>query len=711
MKTIRLLGPMLLFAVLTVTPGCRSNDPSKTEPGAANTRSVQTFYVATNGNDAWSGRRPARSPAGTDGPFATIERALKAARDFRAQPGMTGQRVTIFLRQGTWFLDQPLVLKAQDSFTTISAFKKEEPRISGGQRISGWTETVQEGRTLWVADVPRRSGKPLNFHQLWVNGGRAVRARHPDSGYLKVRELPDATPEWMHGHSRFGFAPGDIPSMAGATNAEVVVMNRWVESRLPIAGVDEEKRIVSFGKRSVFQLQTEDLYYLEGAMAHLNVPGEWCLDPAKSRVYYVPGAGERINTAEIIAPLLQQVVRFEGSGKPGDIIEGVVVQGITFSHTEWYFPDSGAGKTEFWPGPVTGVGGFGQAAVGVPGAVWAAGMRDSEFRNCRFTNLGTYGLELARGCATDRVVRCEFGDLGAGGIKIGETAIHKSPDDHTVGIEVSDCHIHDGGKVFHSAIGIWIGQSSNNLLTHNLIHDFYYTGISIGWTWGYGENLATNNLVTFNHVHHIGKKSDGDGPILSDMAGIYTLGMQPGTRIINNLWHDVAGLRYGGWGIYFDEGSSSILAQSNVVYRTTHGGFHQHYGATNQVWNNIFAFARDFQVQRSRPEPHISFSFKTNVVYFDTGTLLGGTWDNNNYEMDWNVYYDARPEGRQKPFPLGYGTWEKWQAGGHDKHSVIGDPLFLSPQQYDFHLQKGSPALKQGFQAIDLHSVGIREPK
>ena len=82
--------------------------------------------------------------------------------------------------------------------------------------------------------------------------------------------------------------------------------------------------------------------------------------------------------------------------------------------------------------------------------------------------------------------------------------------------------------------------------------------------------------MEFNHVHHIGVKSDGDGPILSDMGGIYTLGFQAGTRIRNNVWHDIAGLRYGGWGIYFDEGSSGIVAESNIVYRTTHeGDFHQ----------------------------------------------------------------------------------------------------------------------------------------
>src|SRR5256714_15485853 len=196
--------------------------------------------------------------------------------------------------------------------------------------------------------------------------------------------------------------------------------------------------------------------------------------------------------------------------------------------------------------------------------------------------------------------------------------------------------------MFHRAIGIGIGQSPGNHLSHILIHDFYYTGIAIGWTWVYGPACASNNLVAFNHVHHIGVRSDGDGPILSDMGGIYTLGKQPGTRIINNLWHDIAGLRYGGWGIYFDEGSSGIIAESNVVYRTTHGGFHQHYGETNSVWNNVFAFGRDQQLQRTRVEPHLSFSFETNIIYFDSGDLLAGDWSLDSYQMDRNLYFDTR---------------------------------------------------------------------
>jgi hypothetical protein len=190
------------------------------------------------------------------------------------------------------------------------------------------------------------------------------------------------------------------------------------------------------------------------------------------------------------------------------------------------------------------------------------------------------------------------------------------------------------------------------------------------------------------------------------MGGIYTLGKQPGTVIRNNLWHDIAATRYGGWGIYFDEGTSGILAESNVVYRTTHGGFHQHYGETNVVRNNIFAFARDHQLQRTRPEPHSSFTFTNNIVYYDSGSLLAGDWSGDNYQMDGNLYFDARPDANPEQLRLGPCTWQEWQQRGHDQHSLVADPLFIAPGENDFRLQATSPAFKLGFQPIDLSHVG-----
>jgi hypothetical protein len=669
------------------------------------------FYVAPKGNDQWSGSRASPNWGKTDGPFATFPRALEAARTWRKSAGAKGDvAATIYFGAGTHLLTNALVLRPEDSGLTLAGLPKERPLLSGGRRITGWKQIERVGKKMWAAEVPEVRTGSWFFHELWVNGRRAVRARYPNKGYLKIANLLDARPDWTRGQTRFRYAPDDIKAWPSITEGEVVVMNRWVDSRLPVFSVDEPERVINFSKRSVFALEEGDLYYLEGTREALDEPGEWYLDRHQATLYYLPRGGESLKKMEAFAPVLAQVLRFEGRPEQNQFVSHVIVRGLTFSHTEWCFPEGFAkDKSTIFPTPKPDVGGFGQAEIGVPGAVWGEGVKDSVFENCAFKNLGNYGLELARGCQNNRILRCEFSELGAGGIKLGETAIRTGQSDQTRANEIRDCQIHDGGKMFHSAIGVWIGQSPDNQIVHNLIHDFYYTGISIGWTWGYGPALASNNLVAFNHVHHIGIKSDGDGPILSDMAGIYTLGMQPGTRILNNLWHDMAGVRYGGWGIYFDEGTSGIIAASNVVYRTTHGGFHQHYGETNILRNNIFAFARDQQLQRTRVEPHISFSFETNIVYFDSGVLLGSDWSQDKYQMDWNVFYDARSAAKPEAMMFANVPLAQWRARGHDLHSLIADPLFVAPEKYDFRFRADSPATKLGFQPIDLGHVGISE--
>lgn len=672
----------------------------------ADAESVQNnvvFYVATDGSDEWSGKLPSPNQSKTDGPLATLQGARHAIRELkRQQGGALNQPVTVFFRGGSYFLKTPISLAPEDSGTekspiTYAAYQNEPVIISGGRRISGWKRVTVKDKQLWAAEVPEAPEGKWFFRQLWVNGQRRFRARHPNKGYMKVAEVPEATPQtpWNEGQRRFRFQEGDVKSWETAIDAEVRVMTRWVESHLPISSIDETERTITFGKRSVFRLDPGDPYYVEHAFELLDEPGEWYLDRKTGTLYYMPMPDETLNEAEVIAPVLGQLFRFEGKPESGQFVEHLMFKDLSFSHAEWWFPE---GFQAHWPKP--DVGGFPQAAVGVPGAVYGEGVRHCSFEACVFAGLGTYALELSRGCKHNRIVNCQIFDLGAGGIKIGETAIRESEAEQTHGNEISGCHIHDGGLIFHSAIGIWIGQSYDNRLTHNQIHDFYYTGISIGWTWGYGQTLAKGNIVEYNHIHHIGVRSDGDGPILSDMGGIYTLGMQPGTVVQFNLFHDIAAIRYGGWGIYFDEGSTHILAENNVVYRTTHGGFHQHYGRENIVRNNIFAFGRDWQIQRSRPEDHLSFSFERNIVCWREGKLLSGNLGNFNIAFDHNIYWHQSGSGGE--IQCGNLSWDEWREKGMDKNSIIADPMFVAPEKDDFRLKPDSPAIKMGFIPFEL---------
>jgi hypothetical protein len=73
----------------------------------------------------------------------------------------------------------------------------------------------------------------------------------------------------------------------------------------------------------------------------------------------------------------------------------------------------------------------------------------------------------------------------------------------------------------------------DNTLAHNDIDHLFYSGISLGWSWDLGPVAAHNNLVEYNHRHDIGQG------LLSDMGGIYTLGISPGTVLPYNRIHDV----------------------------------------------------------------------------------------------------------------------------------------------------------------------------
>ncbi len=661
-----------------------------------------TFFVGPDGNDAWSGRIAARNAQGSDGPFATLTHARNAVR--AAKRGTGGQALSaieVDVRAGVYFLDARLVLGPEDSGSptcpiTWTAYAGESPIVSGGRPIRQWEHGTLNGHAVWIAKLGDTAQGKRAFRELWVNGQRRQRARLPKKDYFEVAATlkEPGSSEYKGGHA-FAFRGADLRAWPGAAGVgEVIVFNRWVESRLPIASIDEEKHHVTCGKAAVFELVPGDPYYIENVPETLSEPGEWCLDRSGT-LWYCPMPGEEIGKADALAPNLTQLLRLEGDPAAGHFLDRLTFRGITFSHSEWYY-DRDEGKEA---AGLASASGFNQAAHGVAAAISARGAHGCVFDHCTVEHVGNYAVDLEAGCRDDRILGCRFMDLGGGGVKIGETELHGDSPLATFGNEVSNSVIADGGHLFASAIGVWIGQSHDNRILHNDIHGFYYTGISIGWTWGYGPAESGGNLIESNDIHHIGMHADGEKPVLSDMGGIYTLGNEKGTIIRLNRFHDIAGLRYGGWGIYFDEGTADILAENNLVYRTTHGGFHQHYGKNNQVRNNIFAMGRDMQLQRTRLEGHRSFTFEHNIVWWQSGPLLSGDWKRMETVFDHNTYWMA--DGREIRFAGR--TFAHWQEGGEDQHSQIADPHFIAPRRGDFNFKEGPPA---GFAPFDLSQVG-----
>ncbi len=46
---------------------------------------------------------------------------------------------------------------------------------------------------------------------------------------------------------------------------------------------------------------------------------------------------------------------------------------------------------------------------------------------------------------------------------------------------------------------------------------------------------------------------------------------------------------------------------------------------------------------------------------------------------------------------------------GYDEHTVFADPMFVDPERGDYRLKPESPALKLGFQPIDVSEIEPRK--
>jgi hypothetical protein len=698
------------------------------------------LFVAANGNDGWSGRLAAPNKDKSDGPLATLAGARDRIREWKGLGPKSksptpilalSEPLTVWIRGGRYELTTPVVFDARDTYpVTYAAYRSEKPVFDGGRRITGWKPATVNGCAAWVADLPDVAAGRWAFRELFVNGRRAPRPRLPEKGLWRMESVPGMPlpAGWgKGGQTQFVAAPGHARPMANLGDVEVVYVHFWIEERSPLAALEPESRLVTMARPSRTALvgshgaQLAD-YYFDNVFEALRKPGQWYLDRAAGKLYYLPRRGETPEKTEIVAPVCLQFLALLGKPDEGRFVEFLRFRGLTFRHSDWRHPSAdgakvlGASNPESEGPPFSRRHSRGkdaaasQAACDVPGVITLEGARNCAVEDCTLEHIGWYGVEIGDGCRAIRVVGNTIRDLGAGGVKVnGAAARDERPQRETGMCRITDNTIAAGGRIFHSAVGVLSMHAFGMVITHNHIHDLYYSGISCGWEWGYQENVSRDNRIERNHIHDIGQG------LLSDMGGIYTLGVQPGTVIRGNLVHGVRSAHYGGWCIYPDEGSSHELIEDNVCYDADRQAFHQHYGRENVVRNNIFAFGGEAVATYSRADDHVGMTFANNLFVTDGKPVFAAGYQHQfadrRLRSDLNLFFDVSG----KPLTCQDGGnrrigWKAWLAFGHDAHSLVKDPGFRNWKRRDFRLKPGSPALKLGFRPIDLSDVGPRPP-
>src|SRR5581483_9590781 len=153
---------LLLGALVLQTPGIAAQQRDSHNVEA-------NFFVSPTGRDTWSGTLSAPNREGTDGPFASIEKAKSAALNLRKSKHKGP--VTVVIRDGMYFLGKTLEFTSGDSGSenaqlVFENYPGETPVISGGVRVENWKK-VSGNR--WETTLPTSTEY---FEQLFYNGER-----------------------------------------------------------------------------------------------------------------------------------------------------------------------------------------------------------------------------------------------------------------------------------------------------------------------------------------------------------------------------------------------------------------------------------------------------------------------------------------------------------------------------------------------------------
>ncbi len=651
--------------------------------------SAKEIYVSTKGDD--------HNPGSKEKPLASLGGAQNLMRQLRTN-GSPKEDFRVIVADGTYFMAAPLVLNEQDSGTenfpvTFMAGEGANPVFNGGIPITKWEKVSEK---LWKAKVPEVNRYGFYFEQLFVNGKFATRAKSPNTGFYFLKDVDETIIHKGTGRSPemgvqkfkiFSQAANDVATFTKSDyeDAVLTLYHKWDNTRKRISDFNADSSVVytvGQGMKPWNKPDKQTRFTIDNYKAALDTCGEWFLDRTGD-LYYMPNKGENISTFKVFAPVLQQFIVLEGNPKTGTRVQNISFKNLKFEVSAYRMPMMGNEPA--------------QAASPVEAVIQADFTKNITFANCEISQIGTNGFWFRKACSDCSVTQCYVHETGAGGVKIGDMAIPVNEIDLTRKITIDNNILRTGGFVFPCAVGVTLFQASDIKITHNEIANYRYSGVSVGWVWGYTYSPSKRNIVDFNHIHHLGWGE------LCDMGGVYCLGQSEGTSVSNNVIHHVYSFDYGGWGLYTDEGSTGIMLENNLVYACKNSGFHQHYGKENTIRNNIFAANIKAQLQATRVEEHLSFNFTNNIVWYNEGTLLSSRWREVKINSDYNCYWDTRT----KDIHFDKLSFAEWQASGKDKKSVIADPQFKNPTTFDFQVGNKALMKKIGFKPFDYSKAGV----
>lgn len=590
--------------------------------------SSMIFVDGKNGND--------NNPGTLNKPVQTLAKAQELAR---AKTNNMDEDLKVYLREGTYVLDETLVFDSRDSgqngYNVVwSAYEDEKVTISGGTTLSEWTK-VDEEKNIWKAPA-----KGIESRELYVNGKRAILARERAEAlddtsinkevYIKRDNLPE--------------------SFAKVEDLEVVFGRKWKWAILRVSGIktltDDEDYGNSFRLRYTSESKAafkanltgaaiendsvamkEAILYIQNAYELLNEPGEFYLNAEEDQVYYIPQDGEDMNNINAVLGRLENLIVFDGTAD--NVVKNITIQGLNFKYSTFLRPNLPDGLQTFQASAMTNPEDeWNREWIPTTGsAIYGEYLDNINIMKNRFELLANTGVHLGIATKNSSITYNEFEKLGGAGIILGGTeSQHHKPEkaDLTENNVVTDNYVTNVANTYKGCTGILIGYTYGTNVSYNTVTNLPYTGISVGWGWGYGENTRPDegktdqfvlgdfvlgkNTISYNRVENVLTE-----PALIDGGGIYTLGRQDGSVMTDNYVDGVHN-EYGG--IYLDEGSVGFDITNNVITNCVRNWLFK--GDYNYIYDNYATEAKEPNRDERMPIGDVlQYRFDNNDLWDD----------------------------------------------------------------------------------------------
>ena len=511
------------------------------------------FFVSPKGFDTNPGTR--------NKPFATLVRARDAVREMKkSAKGLPAGGVTVYLRGGTYRMDAPLELTAEDSGThgapvVYAAWQDEEPVFDGGFEVKNFKKArdyfllerlPQEARgKVYVADLKSQGYSDFEKQQGYGYGvqNETIRSVYEDGEFLEMSRWPNSgripVDELIEGNDRAFKVDCDRLSR-WATAEDMMVdgfwYHLWAGEALHVEKVNPGSGVVTLAKKPGRGLREGRPFYVMNLLEEIDRPGEWFIDRGNG-LLYIWLKKHRWFTDVVVAERKQPFIRAEG-------VRDIVFRGIAFQY------------------------GQGRAAL-------FNNCANLSIIGCRFHGFGGTALQVLN-AANAGIYGNKLDTLGHGGMHVtgGNRKNLTSGGIHIENNEVG--HFGLCSKTYVPAILL---EGVGARVAHNWFHHAPSSAMRIE---------GNDHLVEYNLTEYVVRESDDQGGI--DM---WSNASYRGCVMRYNIWRDIGGgeAPCGQAGIRFDDAISGMVVYGNIFERSSNGhfgGVQIHGGHMNIIDNNVF---------------------------------------------------------------------------------------------------------------------------